>query len=98
MIFSATSCIIGTSAIRSPRFLSLEIFSLEMTNRILLLSQSLFHPVYPFFASRTYLFGRSCSVAQTRSMIAGTGLQLFFLYNTETDAALAVRSFDHFSI
>ncbi len=55
-----TSCIIATSAIRSPGFLLLK-SSLEMTNGILLLSQSLSKPqvLYPLLLALT-TFGGWC--------------------------------------
>lgn len=78
MLF-CTSCIIGTSADSFTWFSSLE-SSLEMTNGILLLSQSLSHPqvLYPLLLALTS-FGGWCSVAQTQSMIAGTGLNFLLI-------------------
>ena len=75
---------------RSPGFLLLK-SSLEMTNGILLLSQSLSHPqvLYPLLLALTSFSGW-CSVAQTQSMIAGTGLKLSSYIIQKLTAALAV--------
>ena len=75
---------------KEPQILLLK-SSLEMTNGILLLSQSLSHPqvLYPLLLALTS-FGGWCSVAQTQSMIAGTGLKLSSYIIQKLTAALAV--------
>lgn len=94
MIFSVLLALLELLPIRSPGFLLLK-SSLEMTNGILLLSQSLSHPqvLYPLLLALTS-FGGWCSVAQTQSMIAGTGLKLSSLYNTKTDRRTGSQPFD----
>ena len=90
MIFSVLLALLELLPIRSPGFLLLK-SSLEMTNGILLLSQSLSHPqvLYPSLLALTS-FGGWCSVAQTQSMIAGTGLKLSSYIIQKLTAALAV--------
>ena len=90
MIFSVLLALLELLPIRSPGFLLLK-SSLEMTNGILLLSQSLSHPqvLYPLLLALTS-FGGWCSVAQTQSMIAGTGLKLSSYIIQKLTAALAV--------
>lgn len=90
MIFSVLLALLELLPIRSPGFLLLK-SSLEMTNGILLLSQSLSKPqvLYPLLLALTS-FGGWCSVAQTQSMIAGTGLKLSSYIIQKLTAALAV--------
>lgn len=90
MIFSVLLALLELLPIRLPAFLLLK-SSLEMTNGILLLSQSLSQPqvLYPLLLALT-TFGGWCSVAQTQSMIAGTGLKLSSYIIQKLTAALAV--------
>ena len=85
MIFSVLLALLELLPIRSPGFLLLK-SSLEMTNGILLLSQSLSHPqvLYPLLLALTS-FGGWCSVAQTQS-----GLKLSSYIIQKLTAALAV--------
>ena len=64
MIFSVLLALLELLPIRSPGFLLLK-SSLEMTNGVLLLSQSLSHPqvLYPLLLALTS-FGGWCSVAR----------------------------------
>ena len=89
MIFSVLLALLQLLPIRSPGFLLLK-SSLEMTNGILLLSQSLSQPqvLYPLLLALTSLVdGVRC---QTQSMIAGTGLKLSSYIIQKLTAALAV--------
>ena len=90
MIFSVLLALLELLPIRLPGFLLLK-SSLEMTNGILLLSQSLSKPqvLYPLLLALT-TFGGWCSVAQTQSMIAGTELKLSSYIIQKLTAALAV--------
>ena len=89
MIFSVLLALLELLPIRSPGFLLLK-SSLEMTNGILLLSQSLSHPQVLIRCFSHLPLGGWCSVAQTQSMIAGTGLKLSSYIIQKLTAALAV--------